>query len=157
MSMLALPETDCLEILALFRRHLAHVSDKWLQELATNYGQDAVVDIDPNDVIALLSFPGQLRRIQLSLAMHKPLAEVQRRARCELAEQGVERGQVVSSLLMIMNSSAKLADVGELVEMLARDFPDDTMRGWCWYQPQTILAEQKITWFLICSSVKTSR
>lgn len=151
MSMLALPETDCLEILALFRLHLPHVSDTWLQELAANYGQDAVVDIDPNDVVAILSVPGELCRIQLSLAKHEPLDEVQRRVHCELAARGVKRGQVVASLLTIVDASAKLADVGDLVGMLARDFPEDIKRGWCWYLPQSIFVEQKITCFLIVS------
>lgn len=70
MSMLALPESECQEILAMFRQHLPHVPDAWLQELAENYGCDAIADIDPNDVIAILSVPGKLHRIRISLSQH---------------------------------------------------------------------------------------
>ena len=92
MSMLALPENECHETLSFFRQHLPHVSDVWLQELAANYGLDAVVDIDPNDVIAILSLPGKLHRIEISIEEHMLLIEAHRQANAELVAGNSTRG-----------------------------------------------------------------
>lgn len=148
MSMLALSETECQEILALFRQHLTHVPDIWLQELAGNYGQDAVVDIDPNDVIAILSVPGELHRIEVSLAEHVPPVEVHRRMKAELMARGIELGKIVASLLTIHDSSAKLADVGQVVGWVACDCSDRAAKGWAWYAPEFTLGNEKLAWIL---------
>jgi len=150
MSMLALSESECQEILAFFRQHLPHVPDAWLQVLAANYGLDAVVDIDPNDVVAILSVPGELHRIQISLAKHKLPEEVHQRMRDELATRGIERKQITANLLMIQDSSAKLADIGQIVKpLLGSDYENALENGWCWQNPSSSLAEQNLEWLLV--------
>lgn len=150
MSMLALPETECQEILSLFRQHLSHVPEAWLQELAGNYGLDAVVDIDPNDVVAILSVPGELHRIQISLAEHEPPEEVHRRMRDELATRGIEPKQITANLLTIQDSSAKLADIGEIVKLLlGSDYEKLFKNGWCWQKQPSSFAEQKLGLILV--------
>lgn len=134
MSMLALPETECQEILALFRLHLPHVPDIWLQELAGNYGLDAVVDIDPNDVISILSVPGELHRIQIPLEEHEPSEEVHRRMYNELAAHDIEPKQITACLLTIHDSSAKLREISELIRLFIADYPAHAKEtGWSWY------------------------
>lgn len=149
MSMLALPETECQEILALFRRHLPHVPDAWLQDLASNYGQDAIKDIDPNDVIAILSVPGELHRIQIPLEEHEPSDEVHRRMCNELAARDIEPNQIAASLLTIQDSSAKLADIGEIVKHVSYDCLTGGKKAWCWYKPQSKLLNRTINLIVI--------
>ena len=133
MSMLALPEAECQEILELFRQHLSHVPDAWLQELASNYGLDALADIDPMDVIEILSVPGELHRFQVPLSLHESPVEVHRKMRNELAVKGIDPGRIIASLLTIHDSSSTLADIGEFVGLVAGDFPDDGKKGVSWY------------------------
>lgn len=149
--MLALPESECQEILALFRKHLPHVPDAWLQELAANYGLNAVVDIDPNDVIAILSAAGQLHRIQISLAQDESLANIHRSIHEQLIELGVASRQVVASLIAIQNPSAKMEEVGKFIGLIINDCVNSIQKGWGWYEslPPCHL-ERKISW-IICS------
>ena len=145
MSMLALPKNECHEILSLFRQHLPHIPNVWLQEVAANYGLDAVVDIDPNDVIAILSVPGEFHRIEIPLVDHVPPAEIYRRLSAELMVRRIEPGKIVASLLTIHGSSAKLTDVGELVGLLQREI-SAAEKGWAWYSPWPVLSHQQVVW-----------
>ena len=140
MSMLALPEAEYQEILALFRQHLPSVPDTWLQELAANYGLDAVVDIDPNDVIAILSVPGELHRIQVSLLQQELLLDVHRKMDHELVVRGIEPGRIVASLLTIHDSTSTLADIGEFWGLEASNSVSDERKGWAWYIPKPTTA-----------------
>ena len=118
--------------------------------LAATPGLDAVVDIDPNDVVAILSVPGELHRIQISLAKHKLPEEVHQRMRDELATRGIERKQITANLLMIQDSSAKLADIGQIVKpLLGSDYENALENGWCWQNPSSSLAEQNLEWLLV--------
>lgn len=136
MSMLALPEADRQEILMLFRQYLPHVPDAWLQELAANYGKDAVVDIDPNDVIAILSVPGELHRIQLLLSQYESMFDWHRKICNELAVMDIERGQIVACLLTIYDSSSTLAEVGVLWKLVSGECVGKEKSGWAWYDPK---------------------
>ena len=156
MSMLALPENECQEILALFRQHLPHVPDAWLQELAGNYGLDAIVDIDPNDVIAILSVPGELHRIQISLAEREPPEAVHRRMRDELATRGIESWQSTASLLTIQDSSAKLAEIGEHVQRLVADCGERVKKGWAWYRSMHLDDLKRLVWIVAISTPRES-
>lgn len=138
MSMLALPESECQEILALFRETLPHVPADWLEELAANYGQDAIKDIDPNDVIAILSVPGQLHRIQISLAQDQSQTEIHRRIHEKLIARGVEPRRVIASLLTIQNSSGKMEDIGKFIGLIIGDCVNIREQGWGWYQTQPL-------------------
>lgn len=93
----------------------------WLEELAANYGQDAIKDIDPNDVIAILSVPGQLHRIQISLAQDQSQTEIHRRIHEKLIARGVEPRRVIASLLTIQNSSGKMEDIGKFIGLIIGD------------------------------------
>lgn len=150
MSMLALPENECHEILSLFRQHLPHIPNVWLQEVAANYGLDAVVDIDPNDVIAILSVPGKLHRIDISLAEHMLPIEAHRRVNTELVAQGIESGKIVASLLTIHDSSAKLAEIAELVQRATLDYGDKVKKGWAWYAPTSNPICIYTMWIVVC-------
>jgi hypothetical protein len=150
MSMLALPETECQEILSLFRQHLPHVPKAWLQELAGNYGLDAVVDIDPNDVIGILSVPGELHRIQVPLAQHEPLMVAHQRMHNEMAARLIEPVRIVASLLTIQDSSARLVDIDVLLQQVASDRSGDEKKGWAWYVHKPNLTSRALTWILIC-------
>ena len=157
MSMLAMPESECQEILALFRLHLPHVTDAWLQELAGNYGRDAVVDIDPNDVIAILSVPGELHRIEIPLAELVPPVEAHRQMNAELLARGIEPRKIVASLLTIHNSSAKLADVGQVVGWVACDCSDRAAKGWAWYAPEFAIVNEKLAWIFALTATPDSQ
>lgn len=133
MSMLALPESECLEILTLFRERLPHVPDAWLQELAANYGRDASADIDPNDVIAILSAPGKLHRIHLPLAEHEPLEEINHRMRDEMTLRGIKPAQTLGCLLIINSSSLTLKDISKIIGRYTEAFAIAGNRGWAWY------------------------
>ena len=109
MSMLALAESECWEILELFREKL------------------------PNDVIAILSVPGELHRVQIPLTAHEPPITIHSRLRDELAARGIAPGQIAASLLTIQDSSTKLADMGQLVGRLTSECVSDTGKGWAWY------------------------
>lgn len=154
MSMLALPEAECQEILALFRQHLPNVPDTWLQELAANYGLDAVVDIDSNDVVAILSVPGELHRIQISLAEYEPPEEVHRRMCNELAARSIKPGQLAYSLLTIKDSSAKLKDIGELARRVADGCADVAANGWAWYVPKPTQAIRSLAWIIASKAIQ---
>lgn len=147
MSMLAMPESECQEILALFRLHLAHVPDAWLRELAANYGRDAVVDIDPNDVIAILSVPGELHRIEIPLTEHVLPIEVHRRMNTELMARGIEPRKIIASLLTIQCASAKLADVGALARLLLCE-STGVEKGWAWYLPNPVTTHKSMVLYL---------
>lgn len=147
MSMIAMPESECQEILALFRLHLPHVPDAWLQELAGNYGRDAVVDIDPNDVIAILSVPGELHRIEIPLAEHVPPVEAHRQMNAELLARGIEPRKIVASLLTIQCSSAKLADVGALARLPSCE-STGVEKGWAWYLPKPVTTDKSMVLYL---------
>lgn len=58
MAMLALPPEVCEEILEDFRQRCLDFPDPLLQELAYNYGLDAICDIDPFDIVEIISKPG---------------------------------------------------------------------------------------------------
>lgn len=150
MSMLAMPESECQEILALFRLHLPHVPDAWLQELAANYGRDAVVDIDPNDVIAILSVPGEFYRIEIPLAEHVPPVEVHRQMNAELLARGIEPRKIVASLLTIHDSSAKLSEVGKVVRSTEECCANAAIKGWAHYAQTSCSGCVKIIWAVIC-------
>ena len=147
MSMLAMPESECQEILALFRLHLPHVPDAWLQELAGNYGRDAVVDIDPNDVIAILSVPGELHRIEIPQAELVPPVEAHRQMNAELLARGIEPRKIVASLLTIQCSSAKLADVGALARLPSCESAG-VEKGWAWYLPKPVTTDKSMVFYL---------
>jgi len=149
--MLALPESECQEILALFRQHLPHVPDAWLQDLAANYGLDAVVDIDPNDVIDILSGSEKLYRVQIQLVQHEPLENVHRRMRDELTRRGMRTDQITASLLTIRDSSAKLADIGHIAWITAADCMSNASKGWAWYTPVPVITSGALTWMFRCS------
>jgi hypothetical protein len=153
MSMLALPEYECQEILAMFRQHLANVPDAWLQELAANYGLDAVVDIDPSDVIAILSVPGELHRIQTLLTQREPIEKTCSRIRDELEARGIDQRQISSRLLIIQDSSAKLPEIGALVQRVAVDDGDGVKKGWAWYAPSSNLRSIYSIWIVVCSTL----
>lgn len=147
MSMLALPESECQEILELFREKLPRVPDAWLQELAANYGLCAIVDIDPNDVIAILSVSGKLHRVQVPLAQHEVPEKVHRRIRDELIVRNIRADRITSSLLMIRYSSeATLADIGNLVWLTTADCMGNASKGWAWYTPKPLVASTALTW-----------
>ncbi len=133
MSMLALPESECQEILAMFRQHLPHVPDAWLQELAENYGCDAIADIDPNDVIAILSVPGKLHRIRISLSQHDYPQKTRSRLHDALIAQDIEPGLILACLLTIHDSSVKLGEVGELIGQVFNVCSRNEMKGWACY------------------------
>lgn len=135
MSMLALPESECREILELFRQHLPHVPDAWLEELAANYGQDAIKDIDPNDVIAILSASGAPHRIMVPLTIQETPSEFCNRTRNALTTRGIDPEQIVASLLVIHISAAKLISIGELAWSVAAKFSASVRNGWAWYKP----------------------
>lgn len=147
MSMLALPESECREILALFQQHLSHIPDAWLQELANNYGLDAVVDIDPNDVITILSIPGELHRIQISLAKNEAPEAIHRRMLAELATQGIKRERIAASLLTIKDSSAELAAIANLARSIVGDFGANGITGWGWYE-QKANSDKELSWLI---------
>ena len=136
--MLALPESECREILELFRHHLPHVPDAWLKELAANYAQDAIKDIDPNDVISILSMPGHLHRIQIAPAHDESLVNMHRRIHEELIGRGIEARRIIASLLTIQNSAVRMDDVSELIGLITSDFANLREKGWCWYQSQPL-------------------
>ena len=138
MSMLALPESECREILELFRQHLPHLPDAWLEELAANYGQDAIKDIDPNDVISILSMPGHLHRIEIAPAQDESLVNIHRRIHEELIGRGIEASRVIASLLTIQNSSVRMDDVSEFIGLITSDFANLRENGWCWHQSQPL-------------------
>lgn len=73
MAMLALTGAECDEILAYLRASLPDVDDALLQELAGNFGLDALADIDPADVQGLLAVPGP--RIMLRGSIQGELVE----------------------------------------------------------------------------------
>lgn len=148
MSMLALPETECQEILALFRQHLPHVPDNWLQELAGNYGLDAVVDIDPNDVISILSVSGELHQIRISLAGRATPDETHLRLHEALAGQGIETVRIISSLLTIHHGAASLADVCQIAGWGLLGAETAIERGWAWYKPQPLLEDCQLNWLV---------
>ena len=56
--MTALPPEACEEILGDFRLRVPDFPDAQLQELAFNYGLDATCDVDPLDIIEIISKPG---------------------------------------------------------------------------------------------------
>ena len=58
MAMTALPPEVCEEILEEFRQQCLDFSDSLLQELAYNYGLDAICDIDSLNIIEIISKPG---------------------------------------------------------------------------------------------------
>ena len=140
--MLALPESECRELLAYFRQHLPHIPDTWLQALATNYGLDAVADIDPNDVIAILSVPGELHRIQIHETEREYLEKVCSKMHDELEARGIKSEQIVASLLTILDSHSTLADIGKIVKRMTCDNAVDVKTGWGWYTPSPLIAGQ---------------
>jgi len=149
MSMLALPETECQEILSHFRQHLPHAPDAWLQELASNYGLDAVVDIDPNDVIDILSEQGELHRIQVPRSEHEQPEEMYRRMLDELASRGIKTDRIVGSLLTIQDSPVKLGQLNGLVGKAAANCVTNGKRGWACYVRNPNLANTVLTWFFV--------
>jgi len=151
MSMLALPEIECQEILSLFRQHLSHVPDAWLQELASNYGQDAIKDIDPNDVIAILSVPGELHRIQILHAQGESPMDIHRRIHEELIARGIEPRRIIASLLTIQSYSAMMENVGKFIGLIIGDYADIREEGWGWYQTQPKLNSTLVTNRIIVS------
>ena len=147
--MLALPESECGEILAYFRQHLPHIPDPWLQELATNYGLDAVVDIDPNDVIAILSVPGELHRIQIHETEREYLEKVCFKMHDELEARGIKSVQIVASLLIMQDSHSTLVDIGKIVKRVTCNNAVDVKMGWGWYSPSPLIFGQILEQFLI--------
>jgi len=156
MSMLALPESECQEILALFRQHLPHVPDAWLQDLAANYGLDAVVDIDPNDVIDILSVPGEQHRIQTLLTEEEALEKICSRLRDALEVRGIDQQQISASLLMIHDSSAKLAEIGDLVQRVAAEYGDSVKKGWAWYSSIHLDTPKRLVWVVTINAPSNS-
>lgn len=149
MSMLALPESECQEILTSFRQHLPNIPDALLRELAANYGLDAVVDIDPNDVIEILSGPGAVHRIEIALIGNEASDEMHYRLHDELAKQCFEPGRIVGSLLTIYFPSAKLADIGLFVRGVIHDDGESVVKkGWGWYAPQPFLHGIGLVWIV---------
>jgi hypothetical protein len=146
MAMLAMPESECQEILALFRQHLPNVPDTWLQELAANYGVDAVVDIDPNDVIAIVSMPGKLHRIHVPLAEYEPVEEMKHGIHDEMAQRGIKPAKISGCLMIIHSSSLMLKDICKIVRRYIEVFEIEDKRGWAWYAQEPNRVDSILLW-----------
>lgn len=149
MSMLALPESECKEILALFREKLPYFPNAWLEELAANYGLDAIKDTDPNDIIAILSIPGERHRIEVQAEAHETLEQTYQQMYAELAGNGIDLKQISASLLTIQDSSAKFREISELVGHLVTDYPVQSEIGWSWHTSPSVMLRKIVQIFIV--------
>ena len=149
MSMLALPESECKEILALFREKLPYFPNAWLEELAANYGLDAIKDTDPNDIIAILSIPGERHRIEVQAEAHETLEQTYQQMYAELAGNGIDPKQISASLLTILDSSAKFREISELIGHLVSDYPVQSEIGWSWHTSPSIMLRKIVQIFIV--------
>ena len=147
--MLALPESECLEILELFREKLPHVPNTWLEELAANYRLNAIKDIDPNDMIAILSVPGNLHRIEVQSDKHESVEETYQQMCSELAGNGIDPKKISASVLTILDSCAKFREISELVGCMVANYPAQSELGWSWHTSPSIMLRKIVQIFIV--------
>lgn len=109
MAMTALPPEVCEEILADFRQRRLDFPDTLLQELAYNYGLDATCDIDPFDIVEILSKPGKFD-VFTSGATSQHLADgCLSDILTEAQTKGIKVGCVAGALLVVKQTNMRFS------------------------------------------------
>lgn len=134
MATMGCSESECLKILDQFRNAGLSVSDALLEQLARNYRLDASCDIDPNDIVLILSQPEP--HLVLSAAVHDidnaigTLSSLLVEARQRVGSTF----QVAAALLIVKGSPAcPMPTFIELMSMLGNAMHPKATACYAWY------------------------
>ncbi len=133
MSMNALSERDCQEILEEFRSWIPNASIALLTELAFNYGLDAPVDLDPMDVASILAHPGPTGVFSVVIDEQRGVEAGFSDLMSRLRDQGVGLSSCAGVLLIVKESHIDLAAYGRVVSALHQGLHPQTLSGHALY------------------------
>lgn len=112
MAMIALPPAECQEILSLLREKLPNVPDVLLQELAAQYGKEALADVDPMDIIEIIAGTRRIERIEIPAAPTETLTDAFKRL-VDIYRDIVPRAS--GAFLAVSGPSARFREYGDLL------------------------------------------
>lgn len=159
MAMLALSKPECDEILEYLRASLPDVEDTLLQELAGNFGLDALADIDPVEIENLLAVPGP--RIVLRSTIQGGNLE----SMClkdlfpELSASKIDLATVASALLVIKTATKHSLTVtvfNRLIDLSNKELHPASAIGSPIYKDKKLRDETSLL-LLVLSGVGTQR
>lgn len=137
MSMTALSENDCLEILKDFQSRIPHVPNVLLTELAFNYGLDATADIDPMDVVSILAQPGcpEVFSVEINeqLSVEAGFSEIMS---C-LRNQGMSLSACAGCLLIVKANDIDLPAFGRIMTTLRQHLHPQAQWGHALYNSES--------------------
>jgi hypothetical protein len=129
MAMTALSVDVCEEILEDFRLHLPDTPDSLRQELARNYGTDALSDIDPNDITGILSLPGTMGIVTTEFVAPDKLAEGLSALFGKAVASGLNIELASGALFIVKGNGIRIVDFGHLLSSVQRALHPDSEFG----------------------------
>jgi hypothetical protein len=103
----ALSARECEEILEYFRLRHLDFPDGLLQELANNYGLDAPCDIDPLDIVEVVSRPGPFDVLTANIASQEQADAGLSDLLTEAEAKGMKVGTVGGALLVVKQTDMR--------------------------------------------------
>lgn len=107
--MKAVSTRDCEEILEGFRVQHIDFPDVLLQELAYNYGLDAPCDIDPLDIVEIVSKPGPFDVLTADIASQQQADGALSDLLMEAEAKGIKVGTVGGALLVVKQTDMRFS------------------------------------------------
>ncbi len=147
MSMNALSESECQEILCEFQSRLPHLPGELLTELAFNYLLEAPVELDPQDVIFMLSAPTAPRIFGAEIEDDKPLDVGFAQFMAGLGGQARSFPSCSGCLLILKTNMLDLPAYGRVLNILRQHLPPQASWGHACYRHED--AHAKTRWQLI--------
>lgn len=147
MSMNALSESECQEILREFQSRLPHLPSELLTELAFNYLLDAPVDLDPQDVIFMLAAPATPRIFCAEIEDEQALDAGFTQFIAGLGGQTRSFPDCSGCLLILKTNALDLPAYGRVLNILRQHLPPQARWGHACYRHED--AHLKARWQLI--------
>lgn len=149
MSMNALSESDCQEILEEFRSRLPNASVALLTELAFNYGLDAPVDLDPMDVASILAHPGPTEVFSVVIDEQRGAEAGFYDLMSNLRDQGESLSTCGGVLLIVKARHIDLAAYGRVISALNQGLHPQTLSGHALYCVKNTNAKVSLTLIVV--------
>lgn len=154
MSMTSLSVSDCLDILKDFKLRVPHVPVDLLTELAFNYGLDAPVDLDPMDIVSILSPSGTPRVFPAEIGDYRRVEAGFSEFMSRLCDQGVSFSMSAGCLLIVKSNHIDLPVYGRILSILSSHLHPQTHLGHALYSVGD--ASPKVSLKLILASTDSS-
>lgn len=151
MSMNALSESDCQEILEEFRLGIPNAPIAVLTELAFNYGLEAPIDIDPMDVVSILASPRTPEVFSVEIDNQCGVETGFSELMSHLCDRSVSLSTCAGALLIVNGHHIELAGYGRTLSTLHQILHPQAQWGYALYNSG--VANPKIILKLILAGI----